>query len=218
MRRRRRLLAGLMQAFRLRRKYGEPVIVVSGLPRSGTSMMMNMLGAVDLEIVTDRVREADVDNPKGYFEDERVKDMEKAADKSWLRDCRGKVVKVISFLLKELPDDNWYKVIFMQRDVREVLASQDKMLRHRGEDEGGVDDRAMADHYAGHLRKVGIMLEHKPNFERLDVDYRGTVENPSKQAKRVARFLGRKLDVERMAAAVDAKLYRNRAGGPGGSA
>ena len=89
-----------------------------------------------LAVLTDEIRTADEDNPKGYFEDERVKDLEKNEDRSWLRDCRGKVIKIISFLLKDLPDDNRYKVIFMRRNIQEVLASQAKMLERRGEGEG----------------------------------------------------------------------------------
>src|SRR3990172_93617 len=112
-----------------RRSSGEPIVIVSGLPRSGTSMLMRMLEAGGVPIMTDRGRSADVDNPKGYFEYERIKDLEGETDKSYLREGRGKALKVISFLIKHLPDENDYRVIFMRRDLDEVLSSQDKMIQ-----------------------------------------------------------------------------------------
>ena len=129
-----------------RLRYGPPIVVVSGLPRSGTSMAMKMLEAGGLAVVTDNVRAADDDNPRGYYEDERVKDLARDANRAWLRDARGKAIKIISFLLKDLPPDNNYKVLFMERDLGEVLASQQKMLDHRGErllDRGPADARAL---------------------------------------------------------------------------
>ena len=133
-----------------RRKYGTPVYVVSGLPRSGTSMMMRMLEAGGIAPFTDGERTPDVDNPEGYYEYERVKDLEKDADTSWVRQARGKALKVISLLLRSLPDDNAYRVIYMRRHLDEILRSQDKMLDRLGErgarrgprgDEGGLPQR-----------------------------------------------------------------------------
>jgi hypothetical protein len=195
---------------RLRRKLGDPIVIVSGLPRSGTSMMMKMLDASGIEIVTDAVRTADEDNPKGYFEYERVKDLDKAGDKSWVADHRGKVVKIISFLLKDLPDDNYYKVIFMRRDLDEVLASQNKMLVRRGEKGSDAGDEEMKRLYTNHLGKVQMMFDAKENFELLDVHYRQVIENPREQAEAVARFLELSDRTDAMAGAVDRTLYRNR--------
>ena len=143
--------------------YGEPIVIVSGLPRSGTSMMMKMLDAAGIPIMTDAIRAADIDNPKGYFEYERVKDLEKDPDRSWVRDARGKALKVISWLLKDLPDENAYRIVFMRRDIDEVLASQNKMLEHRGEDDA-TDDAIMAEAYRNHLASVRIMGRKKPNW------------------------------------------------------
>ena len=112
---------------------GEPIVVVSGLPRSGTSMMMKMLEAGGIPPVTDELRTADDDNPKGYYEFERVKQMDKG-DTAWVADAQGKVVKVISALLKHLPSSHNYQVIFLRRHMSEILASQRKMLIRRGED------------------------------------------------------------------------------------
>lgn len=188
---------------------GEPIIIVSGLPRSGTSMMMKMLEAGGLPIMTDSIRAADIDNPKGYYEYERVKDLEKETDKSYIRDGRGKVLKVISFLLKDLPDDNRYKVIFMRRDLNEVIASQNKMIKHRGEKDDS-DDRMMIDAYMNHLAAVRIMVRKKDNFEMVEVRYDTSVKNPAEAAKQVNTFLGGRLDEAKMREVVDAELYRNR--------
>jgi len=203
------LFSFLKGAF-LRRKLGAPIIVVSGLPRSGTSMMMKMLNAADLEIVTDEIRTADEDNPKGYFELEKVKELDKGGDKSWVAEHRGKVLKVISSLLKDLPDDCRYKVILMRRDLNEVVASQNKMLVRRGEKADGEDDDKMMALYTTHLRKLELLLRESPNFESLEIHYRQVVESPREQAQRVAEFIGRGDRVEVMADAVDRRLYRNR--------
>ena len=192
-----------------KRKYGEEVIVVSGLPRSGTSMMMKMLDAAGLPILTDHERTADEDNPKGYYEHERVKDLEKEPDKSWIRAARGKVLKVISHLLKELPDDNAYRVIFMRRDLDEVIASQNKMLDRRGEENPIEDDRAK-DYYLRHLVQVRFMVRDRKNFEMLEASYKEALERPLEFAAKIDGFLGGGLDIEAMASVVDPELYRNR--------
>lgn len=193
------------------RKYGEPIIIVSGLPRSGTSMMMKMLDAAGLPIMTDEIRTADVDNPKGYFEFERVKDLEKEKDKSWVREGRGKVLKVISFLIKDLPDENFYRIIFMRRDLGEVLASQNKMLVHRGED-NPADDKTMKEAYLSHLAAVRILVRKRANMEMVEIFYDQTVKDPAGTAAAVNAFLGGALDEAAMVSAVDAELYRNRKG------
>ncbi len=195
--------------FLRRRKYGEPIVIVSGLPRSGTSMMMKMLEAGGVPIMTDSIRTADVDNPKGYYEYERVKELEKETDKSYIRDGRGKALKVISFLLKELPDDNFYRVVFMRRDLGEVIASQNKMLDRRGE-QSITDDEMMAEAYRNHLAAVRILARKRPNFEILEVRYDAAVKQPRDAARTVNAFLGGRLDEAAMVAAIDAELYRNR--------
>ncbi len=204
-----------LQNFLRDRKYGEPVIIVSGLPRSGTSMMMKMLEGGGLPIMTDAIRQADVDNPKGYYEYERVKELEKekerGEDRAWVREGRGKVLKVISFLIKSLPDDNYYRIVFMRRDLDEVLASQNKMLVNRGED-NPADDRTMTEAYLNHLAAVRILVRKMPNMEILEVRYDETVKDPRATAETVNQFLGGKMNVDAMVAAVDAELYRNRKG------
>ena len=188
--------------------YGEPIVVVSGLPRSGTSMTMKMLDAAGIDIMTDELRTADEDNPKGYFELERVKDLENETDKSYLREARGKAIKVISFLLKELPSDNNYKVLFMNRNLDEVLASQAKMLSRR-EETSDTDDKQMKEIWENHLWKVKYQLKHQTHFEALELRYKDMIERPGEQAMRIATFLGG-LDAEKMAGVVDEQLYLNR--------
>jgi hypothetical protein len=196
--------------FLRKRKYGEPIVIVSGLPRSGTSMMMKMLEAGGLSVMTDAIRQADIDNPKGYYEYERVKNLEKETDKSYVREARGKVLKVISFLLKDLPDDNFYRVVFMRRHLDEVISSQNKMLDRRGE--SAIEDReTMAEAYRNHLAAVKILVRKRPNLEMLEFRYDEAVKNPKEAARSVNAFLGGALDERAMAAVIDGELYRNRA-------
>ena len=196
--------------FLRKRKYGEPIVIVSGLPRSGTSMMMKMLEAGGLTVLTDSIRQADIDNPKGYYEYERVKNLEKETDKSYVREARGKALKVISFLLKDLPDDNFYQVVFMRRHLDEVIASQNKMLDRRGED--AIQDReTMAEAYRNHLAAVKILIRKRPNLEMLEFRYDEAVRNPKDAARSVNVFLGGKLDEGAMSRVIDGELYRNRA-------
>lgn len=198
----------LRQTYR-RLRYGDPIVVVSGLPRSGTSMTMKMLEAGGLSMIVDGIRTADEDNPKGYYEDERVKDLGDMEDKSWLANSRGKAIKVISYLLKDLPSSNNYKVLFMRRDVHEVLASQAKMLERRGETSETEDER-MIELYQDHLWKVGRLFKRAHHLDVIDVHYRNVLENPRKEAERIRDFLKLPLDAYKMAGVVDKNLYRNR--------
>ena len=190
-------------------RYGEPIVVVSGLPRSGTSMAMKMLEAGGLVVQTDGLRTADDDNPKGYFEHERVKELANETDKSWLGAARGKAIKVISYLLKDLPASYNYRVIFLRRDLVEVLASQSKMLANRGEAQA-EDDARMTQLFEDHLWKAQYLLRSAPQFEVLSLDYRAVVAAPRAAAERMNAFLGNRLDLDKMIGAVDESLYRNR--------
>lgn len=192
-----------------RLRYGQPVVIVSGLPRSGTSMAMKMLEAGGMELVVDNIRTADEDNPKGYYEDERVKELAEMDDKSWFRGTRGKVIKVVSSLLNSLPTNNFYKIVFMRRNLHEVLASQSKMLDRRNE-ESHTDDQELLAMYESHLEKVQFQLRFRPYFDALYLDFADVVAEPAREARRIADFVGGGLDTGRMAAAVDGSLYRNR--------
>jgi hypothetical protein len=195
-----------------RRSAGEPVVVVSGLPRSGTSMMMRMLEAGGLPILSDGARGADVDNPKGYFEYERIKDLERETDKSYLREGRGKALKVISFLIPHLPDENDYRVIFMRRDLDEVLSSQDKMIQRLGAADAAADREAMKEAYRNDIVRTRLLCRKRSNFEMIEIQYKASVADPADTARRVNEFLGSRLDEAAMRRAVDESLYRNRAG------
>jgi hypothetical protein len=186
-------------------------VVVSGLPRSGTSMVMGMLQAAGIETLSDGQRRADDDNPKGYFEDERVKALAREPDKSWVREARGKAVKVISYLLKDLPADNQYKVILLERDLDEVLASQAKMIERRGEADATGDEQ-MAAAFRKLMAQTDELLERSSHFESLRVRYSDVVGHPKVEAERINAFLGGTLDTNAMAAFVDPGLYRNRSG------
>lgn len=186
------------------------VVVVSGLPRSGTSMMMKMLEAGGLQVVSDGLRTADTDNPEGYYEFERVKQLDKG-DTAWLAEAEGKVVKVISALLEHLPPDYQYRVIFMNRRMEEVLASQRKMLAHRGE-ATEISDEKLAELLEKHVRKVKAWVTAQPHFRLIDLDYNRMLAEPQPFAQQINRFVDGILDEEAMAAVVDPALYRNRAG------
>lgn len=187
----------------------EVVTVVSGLPRSGTSMMMKMLEAGGILPLTDEIREADADNPKGYYEFERVKQMDKG-DTAWMASAQGKTVKVISALLKHIPEDYRYRVIFIRRNMAEILASQRKMLVRRDEDPDKMDDEKMAQLFEKHLVEVQNWLRQQEHIQTLYVHYSDILSDPLPQAQKVNEFLGGHLDVEAMASVVDPDLYRNR--------
>jgi len=175
-------------------------------------MLMKMLEAGGVPIVTDGLRTADEDNPRGYYELERVKNLAEETDRGWLSEARGKGVKVISFLLRSLPSDFNYRVIFVRRDIEEVLASQRKMLARRGEVDDTPPERMRA-HFEDDLWRARYQLTHRACFELLEVHYTEILARPLDGARRVNGFLGGGLDAEAMAAVVDPELYRNRSFG-----
>jgi len=186
----------------------EAITIVSGLPRSGTSMMMAMLEAGGMQLLVDNIRTADEDNPRGYYEFERVKRIQH--DQSWLVDARNKAVKIIPELLKHLPQDHTYKVIFMRRKIEEILASQRRMLIRRGEPTDKVSDERMTELYRKHLRRVEDWIDEEPNIEIIYVSYNKILENPVEHARWINQFLGNTLNVENMVGVVDPTLYRQR--------
>jgi hypothetical protein len=195
----------------VREKGSTPIIVVSGLPRSGTSMMMKMLEAGGLDLVIDGQRRADEDNPKGYYEFERVKQLNKG-DQDWLPEAQGKGVKIISALLQHLPSAYTYRVIFMEREMQEILASQKKMLVRRAKPTDQVDDETLAALYGQHLAKVQAWLAAQPFISVLPVSYNQLLQEPYPYLHRLNQFLEMQLDVDKMAVTVDPALYRNQAG------
>jgi len=184
------------------------IIVVSGLPRSGTSMMMKATHAGGIEPIMDNIRRADEDNPKGYYEFEPVKKTKE--DASWLKEAPGKVVKMVYRLLYDLPADYEYRVIFTRRDLKEVLASQNKMLERSGKGGGAISDEQMEVLFTAELEKCENWLTEQPNFRVLYVSHRDMINNAATEVQRINEFLDGGMDTEAMASTVDPTLYRNR--------
>ncbi len=186
----------------------EAITVVSGLPRSGTSMLMKMLESGGIEPLTDKIRTADSDNPKGYYEFERVKKLPE--DTVWLEDARGKVVKVLAELIKELPNDYSYRVIFIQRNIGEMIESQKKMLIRRGEDTDKISDDELKILLEKYLRIIKHYVDNQSNMKVLYVNFNEIMQDPVESVKEINRFCGGTLDEEKMISIVDKDLYRNR--------
>jgi hypothetical protein len=182
--------------------------IVSGLPRSGTSMMMRMMETGGLPVMIDLIREADDDNPNGYYEFEAVKHTKE--DASWLDDSDGKVVKMVYRLLYDLPEDRTYYVLFMGRHLDEVLASQRVMLERHGNGADGITDAQMRAMFQAEIDKFFKWIADRPCFKMIRVDYNNLLADPKAELTKVNEFLGGGLDVEAMAATVDPSLYRNR--------
>ena len=172
-------------------------------------MMMKMLQAGGLPLLTDEIRTADEDNPKGYFELERVKQLKE--DSAWLDEAKGKVVKVISQLLFDLPPTHQYKVIFMRRRLEEVLSSQKQMLLRRGKFDPAVPEETLRATFLKHLDTVTEWMRMQKHVDVLYVSYNRMLEEAGPFVDRINTFLGGKLDVEAMRAVVDRNLYRQRA-------
>lgn len=184
------------------------ITVVSGLPRSGTSMMMKMLEAGGLPVVTDNQRIADDDNPKGYYEFERVKQL--AHDKAWLPEAQGKVVKIISELLKHLPAEHECRIVFMRRKLEETIASQRQMLKRRGQPADALSDIKLLASFQRHLFQLETWLEQQEHLQTLFVDYGEMLAHPVAQIARLNQFLEGRLDEQEMLRVVDPALYRQR--------
>lgn len=171
--------------------------------------MMKILEAGGMDILTDNRRVADEDNPKGYYELEQVKAL-KEGDDAWISSAPGKVVKVISSLLEQLPSTYHYKIVFMRREIVEILASQKQMLIRRDEASDG-DDQEMAEMFQEHLKRVRVWLANQPNMEVLYVDYNALMADPGPELKPVVEFLNLSDNYDSMLAVPDKKLYRQKA-------
>jgi len=184
------------------------ITIVSGLPRSGTSLMMQMLAAGGLPILSDGERQADVDNPRGYLEWERIKQLPR--DPACIAEAEGKAVKVVSRLLMSLPYGYEYRIIFMQRPLPEVLASQEAMLRHRGTAKPGANASAIATAFESHLREVDAWLGSKSHLKILRVPYHDVLHDAEDIGRKLIQFLETDLNLEAMTPQVDPSLHRNR--------
>jgi hypothetical protein len=183
------------------------ITIVSGLPRSGTSLMMQMLQAGGLPILCDDLRPADEDNPRGYLECDKVRHL--AKDAGWMAEAEGRALKVVSLLLYHLPAGFEYRVVFMRRDLDEIMHSQERMLARRGEPPG-PDQAAMRRHFERHLQALGEWLSRQPHLQFMDCHYADVIASPREAATAVAAFLSMNLDQEGMASVIDPALYRQQ--------
>ncbi|MCX7696481.1 MAG: alkaline phosphatase family protein [Bacteroidales bacterium] len=181
------------------------IVVVSGLPRSGTSLMMQMLEAGGMRILTDNLRKPDEHNPRGYYEYEPVKNLHK--DNSFMKEAIGKAVKIIAQLLPYIPLDYKYKIIFMHRDMNEILQSQQKML---GRDPS-IFPSGLANIFQKQLQVVDNWIKEHPEFEILHVNHQDVIKQPFAVASKINEFLDYSLDTYNMIKVVDPNLYRNKA-------
>jgi len=188
------------------------VTVVSGAPRSGTSLMMRMLESGGIPALTDGQRPPDPHNPHGYFEYSPVKRLAMGNDASWIEAARGQAVKIIYRLLMQLPPRMSYRIVFMERDWEEVFASQRDMLRAQGDAAASQEAARLIPAMAAELRGAKEWLARQPNMRVLAVPYAEVVRDPLTWSHEVARFLSGGLDETAMAAAVDPSLYRHRGG------
>lgn len=191
----------------MNKKRVKEIIIVSGLPRSGTSMMMQMLEAAGIAIVADHIRKSDEDNPKGYYELEEVKNINNT---SWIDNCHGKAVKVISALLQNLPSTKNYKIIFMERDLNEILASQKAMLQRLKKNGADISDDEMILKFKQHLEQIKKWLLNKENMDVLYVNFRDVIDRTDEVARKVINFLGTDADITNMVQVVDERLYRQK--------
>lgn len=185
------------------------VTIVSGLPRSGTSMMMQLLEAGGLPVLTDQTRRPDEDNPKGYYELEAVKQVRH--DATWLDQANGKVIKMVYRLLYDLPASRQYRVVFMRRELEEVIASQDEMLSHLGKKGKDIDREQLSEIYRRQLGEIEEWLAEQPNFRVLSVRYSEVLVNPEAVVDEINIFLDNTLNTAEMLEVPDPNLYRQRA-------
>lgn len=188
--------------------HNQIITVVSGLPRSGTSLMMQLLVAAGREALTDGKRGADADNPLGYYEYEQVLDL--AKDTAWIPQARGKVVKIVAQLLPYLPRTEHYHVIFMERNLGEVIASQRAMLERQGRRGAELDAQKLAETYITQLTRLQKQLAARPELRVLPVNYNQLLAEPVSVLPQLAEFLGAPFDAVRAAAAIRPDLRRQK--------
>lgn len=181
------------------------VVVVSGLPRSGTSLMMQMLDKGGIDALVDGKREADDSNPKGYYEYEPVMALHR--DNSWMEKAQNKSIKIVAPLLKHINPEFRYKVIFMKRNLSEVVKSQQKMIGKSTD----ILPVSLFNSYQEQLNHIEVWKEREPGVELIYVDYKEVLNNHEEISKKIEAFIGQELDKDGMAQCIDKSLYRNRA-------
>ncbi len=186
----------------------ETITIVSGLPRSGTSMMMEMLEKGGIEPLTDKVRGPDEDNPKGYYEYERVKELPE--DTEWLEKAKGKSVKVLGELIKHIPEGYDYKVVFMERNLEEIIESQTKMLKRKGEDPDDISEKELRDTFKEYRKILKQQISSHLGMEVIYVSYNDIMSHPEPVIESISAFFDGELNTTEMLSVIDEDLYRNR--------
>jgi tetratricopeptide (TPR) repeat protein len=182
----------------------DQIVIVSGLPRSGTSLMMQMLHKGGIEVLTDHDRKADESNPKGYFEYNPVMSIHK--DNFWLGEAKNKSVKVVAPLLKFLSPEYRYKVIFMNRDLTEIIKSQQKMIGKNPD----VLPFKLFEAFNKQLDQVEIWKQKEPGVELMYLNYKDVLDNTDDVINKLSSFIGLDLNASEMIGCVDKTLYRNK--------
>ena len=182
------------------------ITVVSGLPRSGTSLMMQILRAGGMEILTDNKRSADENNSKGYYEYEKVKSLIK--DNTWLSEAEGKAVKIIVQLLHFLPNQHEYKIIFMERDIDEVVLSQNKMIDKLNGKQTTIPHELLKKTFLTQVEKVKTLLAKNANL--VYVDYHNLLNSRDEEIDRINTELDLGLNVKQACQVIDKTLYRTK--------
>jgi len=184
------------------------ITVVSGLPRSGTSLMMQMLDTGGIEPFTDNIRQPDESNPKGYCEYERVKSLDR--DTSWLFEVENCAVKIVANWLHFLPPEFEYSLVFMERDLEEVIRSQDEMLKLAGRPARKYDLDLMASSYGRLIEATKDWLSRQKNINTININHQDVITNPSQAAEMVNNFLGNMLDESKMPSVIEHTLYHQK--------
>lgn len=185
------------------------IIIVSGLPRTGTSMMMNILKESGIRILEDQSREANEHNPEGYFEYQPVLELPEG-NISWLENAEGQAVKVNSYYIQHLPPKYEYKVLFMERNIEEIVKSQHKTLADEGKKFHKKEIKMMGDYFRTHIKQIKTWISLQPNFSVLYISYSALVSTPGQYPSIIGEFLeydAEKLNVEKV---VDKKLYKEK--------
>ena len=187
------------------------ITIVSGLPRSGTSMMMQILKNGGISLLVDDIRQADSNNKKGYFEYEKVKSIKR--DKTWFKEAEDKAIKIVSIHLTELPDEFNYKIIFMERDMHEIISSQNKMIKNLGNTAATFQNNSkiLSQIFTKQIENIKSSISSKNNIEIIYINYNETIKSPENNCIKIKNFLNdENIDLSKMIDSIDNNLYREK--------
>jgi len=182
------------------------IIVVTGLPRSGTSLMMQILQSMGIKLFIDKHRAPDQSNPKGYFEHELVKTIER--NNFWIKDAKGKAIKIVSPLLMYLPVNINYKIIFMNRLLDEIIQSQERMLSERGKENNTINSEVLKQIFIKDLNLSRKWIAKQSQSKYLEISHSKLLENPKPELEKIKTFLDIPIDLRSTIKVIDKKLYQ----------